>query len=56
MECGNDGGLHEIDRGSRAHARSGTVKADVKVAWPRPRDLLRVELFEAQKRVLGELR
>jgi ABC-type nitrate/sulfonate/bicarbonate transport system ATPase subunit len=34
----------------------GTVKADVKMALPRPSDLLSVEFFEAQKRVLGELR
>ena len=34
----------------------GTVKAEVKVTLPRPRDPLSVEFLDAQKRVLGELR
>jgi len=34
----------------------GTVKAEVKVALPRPRDPLSVDFVDAQKRVLSELR
>jgi NitT/TauT family transport system ATP-binding protein len=34
----------------------GTVKAEVKVTLPRPRDPLSVDFLDAQKRVLGELR
>ena len=33
----------------------GTVKADVKVTLPRPRDALSVEFLESQKRVVGLL-
>ena len=34
----------------------GTVKAEVKVGLPRPRDPLSVEFVEVQKRVVAELR
>jgi NitT/TauT family transport system ATP-binding protein len=34
----------------------GTVKAEIKVTLPRPRDSLSVAFLEAQRRVVGELR
>jgi NitT/TauT family transport system ATP-binding protein len=39
----------------RLFARPGTVKAQVKITLPRPRDTLSVEFLEYQKKIAGHI-